>query len=225
MDPTVALRVSEGHLSPPGLGEVQEVLPGTELVGRPVPLAPTFQPTDAMIQGAVWPGREPPPCQRDLGGSHRAISQCCLCWGAQPGCLSHWGPGAGGGSQCWRGVPVMLCAPRPRAAGHGVAGPDPGAAPWPRDVVPGRGPHDQQHPSLRPLVPPGCPSPGQAPRVRRGRNSGDMLGWVWSWWWCWGSPWDTGHLSILPAAAPKRVCCSSTPRGTGTRRHCSSCWW
>ncbi|KFO92646.1 hypothetical protein N320_08301, partial [Buceros rhinoceros silvestris] len=44
-----------------GLGEVQEVLPGTELVGRPVPLAPAFQPTDAMIQGAVWPGREPPP--------------------------------------------------------------------------------------------------------------------------------------------------------------------
>lgn len=63
------------------------------------------------------------------------------------------------------GVPAMPCAPplAPRPAGHGVAGPDPGAAPRPRDVVPGRGSHHQQHPGLRPLVPPGCPQPGQAP--------------------------------------------------------------
>ena len=45
---------------PPGLGELKEVLPGAELAGRPVPLAPAFRPTNAMVQGAVWPCRDPP---------------------------------------------------------------------------------------------------------------------------------------------------------------------
>lgn len=46
---------------PPGLGELKEVPSGTELVGRLVPLAPTFRPTDAMIQGAVWLCQAAPP--------------------------------------------------------------------------------------------------------------------------------------------------------------------
>ncbi|NXE09655.1 FOLC protein, partial [Lophotis ruficrista] len=51
-DPAVAPGLSARHLSPPpGFGELQEVLPGAELTGRPVPLAPTFRPSDAMIQG------------------------------------------------------------------------------------------------------------------------------------------------------------------------------
>lgn len=47
------------------LGELKEVPPSTELVGRPVPVAPAFQLTDAMIQGAVWSCWDPPsPCHR-----------------------------------------------------------------------------------------------------------------------------------------------------------------
>lgn len=49
-----------GCLSCLGLGELKEVLPSAELMGRPVPLAPAFQLTDAMIQGAVWPCQDPP---------------------------------------------------------------------------------------------------------------------------------------------------------------------
>lgn len=110
---------------PPGLGEVQEVLPGTELVGRPVPLAPTFQPTDAMIQGAVWPGREPPPCQRDLGGVTPGYQPVLPVLGG-----TAWLP-VPLGSRCWRGVPVLeggpshaLCPP-PQGCGtrSGWAGP------------------------------------------------------------------------------------------------------
>ncbi|NXY92507.1 FOLC protein, partial [Alcedo cyanopectus] len=44
-------RFSSGCLSHADLGELKEVPPSTELTGRPVPLAPTFRPTDAMIQG------------------------------------------------------------------------------------------------------------------------------------------------------------------------------
>lgn len=85
---------------PPGLGELKEGLPGTELAGRPVPLAPTFQPTDAMIQGAVWPCQDPPRhVARLVGGPHWDPSQCCRCWRAQPGCLPR-GPGGGGGCGC-----------------------------------------------------------------------------------------------------------------------------
>lgn len=43
-----------------GVGELKEVLPRTELLGRPVPLAPAFQLSDAMIQGAVWPCQDLP---------------------------------------------------------------------------------------------------------------------------------------------------------------------
>lgn len=64
-DPTGAPEASVGCLSCLGLGELKEVLPSTELLGRTVPLAPAFQLTDAMIQGAVWPCQEPPmPCCR-----------------------------------------------------------------------------------------------------------------------------------------------------------------
>lgn len=65
----MAARVSARCPSPLGLGELKEVPSGAKLVGRPVPLAPTFQPTDAMIQGAVWPRWDPPPpCCRAQGG-------------------------------------------------------------------------------------------------------------------------------------------------------------
>lgn len=82
VDPTVASRVTQQSAClHPGLGELMEVAPGTELVGRPVPLAPSFQPTDAMIQGAVWPC---PLCHVTglWWGPHRAPGQCCLCWRA-----------------------------------------------------------------------------------------------------------------------------------------------
>lgn len=45
------------HSVPPPAGTdvLQDVLPGAELSAqRSVPLAPTFCPSDAMIQGAVW---------------------------------------------------------------------------------------------------------------------------------------------------------------------------
>ncbi|NXL58446.1 FOLC protein, partial [Chordeiles acutipennis] len=73
---------------PPGLGELKEVPPGTELVGRPVPLAPAFQPTDAMIQGlrdTEWLGRTQVlprgPVTWYLDGAHTTSSvQACVRW-------------------------------------------------------------------------------------------------------------------------------------------------
>ncbi|NXJ76318.1 FOLC protein, partial [Trogon melanurus] len=71
-----------------GLGELKEVLPSTELVGRPVPLAPAFRPTDAMIQGlrdTEWLGRTQVlprgPVTWYLDGAHTTTSiQACVRW-------------------------------------------------------------------------------------------------------------------------------------------------
>ncbi|NXG84416.1 FOLC protein, partial [Stercorarius parasiticus] len=73
---------------PPGLGELKEVPPGVELAGRLVPLAPAFQPTDAMIQGlrdTEWLGRTQVlprgPVTWYLDGAHTTSSvQACVRW-------------------------------------------------------------------------------------------------------------------------------------------------
>lgn len=91
----------------------------------------------------------------------------------------------------WGGSSCVPCVPPPRFEGHGVAGPHAGAAPRRRDVVPGRGAHHQQRPGLRPLVPPGCPQPRQAPGVRRGHGGGAGGGHTNTRWPCWG-PWGVG---------------------------------
>ncbi|NXN71503.1 FOLC protein, partial [Himantopus himantopus] len=88
LDPAVVPRVSAGCLSPQGLGELKEALPGAELAGRPVPLAPAFQPTDAMIQGlrdTEWLGRTQVlprgPVTWYLDGAHTTSSvQACVRW-------------------------------------------------------------------------------------------------------------------------------------------------
>ncbi|XP_064325093.1 folylpolyglutamate synthase, mitochondrial isoform X2 [Phalacrocorax carbo] len=71
-----------------GLGELKEVPPGAELAGRPVPLAPAFRPTDAMIQGlrdTEWLGRTQVlprgPVTWYLDGAHTTSSiQACVRW-------------------------------------------------------------------------------------------------------------------------------------------------
>ncbi|NWI64635.1 FOLC protein, partial [Todus mexicanus] len=71
-----------------GLGELKEVPPGSELAGRPVPLAPAFRPTDAMIQGlrdTEWLGRTQVlsrgPVTWYLDGAHTTSSiQACVRW-------------------------------------------------------------------------------------------------------------------------------------------------
>ncbi|NXV85363.1 FOLC protein, partial [Calonectris borealis] len=71
-----------------GLGELKEVPPGAKLAGRPVPLAPTFRPTDAMIQGlrdTEWLGRTQVlphgPVTWYLDGAHTTSSiQACVRW-------------------------------------------------------------------------------------------------------------------------------------------------
>ncbi|XP_071430567.1 folylpolyglutamate synthase, mitochondrial isoform X2 [Pithys albifrons albifrons] len=73
---------------PPGLGELKEVPPSTELAEKPVPLAPTFRPTDAMIQGlrdTEWLGRTQMlshgPVTWYLDGAHTTSSiQACVRW-------------------------------------------------------------------------------------------------------------------------------------------------
>ncbi|NXY25483.1 FOLC protein, partial [Atrichornis clamosus] len=71
-----------------GLGELKEVPPSTELAGRPLPLAPAFQLTDAMIQGlrdTEWLGRTQVlshgPVTWYLDGAHTTSSiQACVRW-------------------------------------------------------------------------------------------------------------------------------------------------
>ncbi|NXM66920.1 FOLC protein, partial [Serilophus lunatus] len=71
-----------------GLGELKEVPGSTELMGRPVPLAPVFRPTDAMIQGlqdTEWLGRTQVlshgPVTWYLDGAHTTSSiQACVRW-------------------------------------------------------------------------------------------------------------------------------------------------
>ncbi|NXI92230.1 FOLC protein, partial [Psophia crepitans] len=73
---------------PPGLGEPKDMSLSAELVGRPLPLAPTFQPTDAMIQGlrdTEWLGRTQVlphgPVTWYLDGAHTTSSvQACVRW-------------------------------------------------------------------------------------------------------------------------------------------------
>lgn len=87
-DPTRAPEVSVGCLSCLALGELKEVPPSTELVGRPVPLAPVFRLTDAMIQGlrdTEWLGRTQVlshgPVMWYLDGAHTTSSiQACVRW-------------------------------------------------------------------------------------------------------------------------------------------------
>ncbi|NWW84193.1 FOLC protein, partial [Rhynochetos jubatus] len=87
--PAVGPPGSQRLTHPPlGLGELKEVPPGTELAGRPVPLAPTFRPTDAMIQGlrdTEWLGRTQVlphgPVTWYLDGAHTTSSvQACVRW-------------------------------------------------------------------------------------------------------------------------------------------------
>ncbi|XP_051492251.1 folylpolyglutamate synthase, mitochondrial isoform X2 [Apus apus] len=71
-----------------GLGELKDALLDTELGGRPVPLAPAFRPTDAMIQGlrdTEWLGRTQVlprgPVTWYLDGAHTTSSiQACVRW-------------------------------------------------------------------------------------------------------------------------------------------------
>ncbi|XP_061208881.1 folylpolyglutamate synthase, mitochondrial isoform X1 [Neopsephotus bourkii] len=71
-----------------GLGELKEMPPSTKLAGRPVPLAPAFHPTDAMIQGlrdTEWLGRTQVlphgPVTWYLDGAHTTSSiQACVRW-------------------------------------------------------------------------------------------------------------------------------------------------
>ncbi|NXC75273.1 FOLC protein, partial [Anhinga anhinga] len=71
-----------------GLGELKEVPPGVKLAGRLLPLAPTFRPTDAMIQGlrdTEWLGRTQVlprgPMTWYLDGAHTTSSiQACVRW-------------------------------------------------------------------------------------------------------------------------------------------------
>ncbi|KAM6110382.1 LOW QUALITY PROTEIN: folylpolyglutamate synthase, mitochondrial [Pterocles gutturalis] len=71
-----------------GLEELKDVPPGAALVGRPVPLAPTFRPTDAMIQGlrdTEWLGRTQVlphgAVTWYLDGAHTTSSvQACVRW-------------------------------------------------------------------------------------------------------------------------------------------------
>ncbi|NWI52995.1 FOLC protein, partial [Calyptomena viridis] len=71
-----------------GLGELKEVAANTKLAGRPVPLAPAFRPTDAMIQGlrdTEWLGRTQVvshgPVMWYLDGAHTTSSiQACVRW-------------------------------------------------------------------------------------------------------------------------------------------------
>ncbi|NXI04309.1 FOLC protein, partial [Pachycephala philippinensis] len=87
-DLTRAPEVSVGCLSCLALGELKEVPPSTELVGRPVPLAPAFRLTDAMIQGlrdTEWLGRTQVlshgPVTWYLDGAHTTSSiQACVRW-------------------------------------------------------------------------------------------------------------------------------------------------
>ncbi|NXF29488.1 FOLC protein, partial [Nyctibius bracteatus] len=89
LDPATAPRVSAGHPCPlPALGELKDMPPGAELAGRPVPLAPAFHPTDAMIQGlrdTEWLGRTQVlprgPVTWYLDGAHTTSSiQACVRW-------------------------------------------------------------------------------------------------------------------------------------------------
>ncbi|NXH49537.1 FOLC protein, partial [Dicaeum eximium] len=87
-DPARDPEVSVGCLSCLGLGELKELPPSTELLGRPVPLAPAFQLTDAMIQGlrdTEWLGRTQVlsrgPVTWYLDGAHTTSSiQACVRW-------------------------------------------------------------------------------------------------------------------------------------------------
>ncbi|XP_065593656.1 folylpolyglutamate synthase, mitochondrial isoform X2 [Cyrtonyx montezumae] len=72
-----------------GTSMLQDVLPSTELsTQRSVPLAPTFCPSDAMIQGlrdTEWPGRTQVlphgPVTWYIDGAHTTSSiQACVCW-------------------------------------------------------------------------------------------------------------------------------------------------
>ncbi|XP_030913174.1 folylpolyglutamate synthase, mitochondrial [Geospiza fortis] len=72
-----------------GLGELKEMPPSTELLGGPVPLAPAFQLTDAMIQGlrdTEWLGRTQVlshgPVTWYLDGAHTtsSIQACVRCF-------------------------------------------------------------------------------------------------------------------------------------------------
>ncbi|XP_057230602.1 folylpolyglutamate synthase, mitochondrial isoform X2 [Malurus melanocephalus] len=72
----------------PGLRELKEVSPSSELMGRPVPLAPAFRLSDAMIQGlrdTEWLGRTQVlshgPVTWYLDGAHTTSSiQACVRW-------------------------------------------------------------------------------------------------------------------------------------------------
>ncbi|XP_030363310.1 folylpolyglutamate synthase, mitochondrial isoform X1 [Strigops habroptila] len=71
-----------------GLGELKEMPPSTKLAGRPVPLAPAFRPTEAMIQGlrdTEWLGRTQVlphgAVTWYLDGAHTTSSiQACVRW-------------------------------------------------------------------------------------------------------------------------------------------------
>lgn len=108
---------SVGCLSCLGLGELKEVPPSTELLGGPVPLAPAFQLTDAMIQGAVWPCQNPLPHR--VTGCSRAMLDPMLEGTVCPSLDPHGVPVLG---VAWGSQP---CPVLPQACGtqSGWAGP------------------------------------------------------------------------------------------------------
>lgn len=105
----------------PGVGELKDVPLDAKLVGRPVLPAPTFHPTDAMIQGAVRLRRDPPPCHvTGLGGGHAGLVPSAVEGAAQPVFDPSGGPGAGGGawgSQPCPVPPLQVCGTRSGWAG------------------------------------------------------------------------------------------------------------
>lgn len=70
------------------------------------------------------------------------------------------------------------CLAPSRASGHGVAGPDAGAAARAPHLVPGWRAHRQQHAGLRALVPPGAAPPPEAKPVSFGQGRGLGEGWA-----------------------------------------------
>ncbi|XP_067165010.1 folylpolyglutamate synthase, mitochondrial isoform X2 [Apteryx mantelli] len=158
-----------------GVGEPKDLPPSAE-AGRPVPLAPAFRPSVAMVQGRARAARGPGApgaaggfAVRARGGKRPlrrpgAAASLRLA-GAEVGAGPGPPPGGGGSAA------AQPCSSAARAAGGRVAGPHTGAAPRPRHLVHRRRPHHQQRAGLRPLVPPGRPQRGQAPGRLRGARA------------------------------------------------------
>ena len=90
------------------------------------------------------------------------------------------------------------CLAPSRASGHGVAGPDAGAAARAPHLVPGWRAHRQQHAGLRALVPPGAAPPPEAKPVSFGRGRGLGEGWAGPGRWGGGASGDRVRVKTGP---------------------------